>query len=112
MHTSVLSLVFIPAAENKEVELGGKTAESISYVDIPDGDIILSIKASPLTYTFSCQSLNGPAINLGKALTEGLSSEKVGGFTGVYLGVYAAGSGQKNTNPADFDYVEYVPDKN
>jgi beta-xylosidase/GH35 family endo-1,4-beta-xylanase len=92
--------------------LGGKTAEAIQYVDIPDGNVILSVKASPLTYVFSCQSLSGPAINLGKALTEDLSSEKVGGFTGVYLGVYAAGNGQKNTNPADFDYVEYVPDKN
>ena len=92
--------------------LNGKIIEPVQYIDVPDGDILLSIKALPLTYEFFCQSPDGPAINLGKALTEDLSSEKVGGFSGVYLGVYAVGNGQKNTNPADFDYVEYVPDKN
>lgn len=90
--------------------LGGKTPNSIEYIDVPDGDIILSVKALPLTYEFFCQSPDSPVINLGKALTGELSSEKAGGFTGVYFGMYATGNGQKNTNPADFDYAEYEPE--
>ena len=90
--------------------LGGKTANPIKYFDVPDGDIILSVRALPLTYEFFCQIPNGTVINLGKALTGDLSSEKVGGFTGVYFGMYATGNGQKNTNPADFDYAEYEPE--
>lgn len=89
--------------------LKGKTINSIPYFEIPDGDVILSIKALPLTYEFFCQTSDGAVINLGKALTGDLSSEKVGGFTGVYFGMYATGNGQKNLNPADFDYAEYKP---
>jgi hypothetical protein len=33
--------------------------------------------------------------------------EQTGGFTGVYVGLYAAGNGQQSTVPADFDWFEY-----
>jgi alpha-N-arabinofuranosidase len=42
-------------------------------------------------------------------LTRDLSSEKAGGFTGVFLGLYATGNGQKSARPADFDWFEYRP---
>jgi len=90
--------------------LNGKVVQPIHYIDVPEGDVIMSVKALPLTYEFFCQSLNGPAISLGKALTGDLSSEKIGGFTGVYFGMYASGNGQKNTKPADFEYAEYKPE--
>jgi alpha-N-arabinofuranosidase len=38
-----------------------------------------------------------------------LSTEKIGGFTGVYVGLYATGYGQKSSRPADFDWFEYRP---
>jgi xylan 1,4-beta-xylosidase len=92
------------------VFLNGKVIEPIHYIDVPDGDVTLSVKALPFTYEFFCQPTGGPAVNLGKTLTGDLSSEKVGGFTGVYFGLYATGNGQKNINPADFDYAQYNPE--
>jgi alpha-N-arabinofuranosidase len=32
----------------------------------------------------------------------------VGGFTGVYVGLYATGNGKASTANADFDWFEYV----
>ena len=42
-------------------------------------------------------------------VTRDLSSEQVGGFTGVFIGLYATGNGQKSTRPADFDWFAYLP---
>jgi len=39
------------------------------------------------------------------------SFETIGGFTGVYVGMYAAGNGRKSTRPADFDWFEYHAEK-
>jgi alpha-N-arabinofuranosidase len=38
-----------------------------------------------------------------------LSSERTGGFTGVYLGVYATSGSQEAMPPADFDWFSYAP---
>ncbi|WP_346860624.1 glycoside hydrolase family 43 protein [uncultured Draconibacterium sp.] len=40
-------------------------------------------------------------------ITSYLSSETVGGYTGVYVGMFASGNGQKSTVNADFDWFEY-----
>ncbi len=88
--------------------MSSKTVEPVFYADIPDGDLILLIEASPLEYTFSCRGGNGSEISLGSAFTRDLSSEKIGGFTGVYCGLYASGNGSKNKAPADFDWFDYL----
>ena len=36
-----------------------------------------------------------------------LSTETTGGFTGVYLGMFATGNGQKSVTNADFDWFDY-----
>lgn len=88
--------------------LESKIVESVLYADISDGDLILHIDAVPLRYSFSCCYGNGTETSLGDALTRDLSSEKIGGFTGVYIGMYAMGNGDKNNSPADFDWFDYV----
>jgi xylan 1,4-beta-xylosidase len=93
--------------------LKGKTIEPIKYVDIQPGPVVLSVKASPLSYEFSCKSSTGAQESLGTALTKDLSVEEIGFddgmcFTGVYFGMYATGNGSKCTNPADFDWFEYL----
>jgi xylan 1,4-beta-xylosidase len=85
----------------------------VQYVDVQPGPVILSIKASPLSYEFSFQSSTGAREILGTAPTKGLSVEKIGFdrgmcFTGVYFGMYATGNGRRCTSPADFDWFEYV----
>ncbi len=87
--------------------LNGKVSEPVQYEEIGAGDFVLSVAAAPLAYEFFYQSGKGPAKKLGTALTGDLSSEKVGGFTGVFIGLYATGNGQSSTRPADFDWFEY-----
>jgi alpha-N-arabinofuranosidase len=87
--------------------LDGKIHEPVHYEIIGSGDIILTVEALPLFYEFSYQLPHGRAKRLGTALTRDLSSEKIGGFTGVYIGIYATGNGQTNSVPADFDWFEY-----
>jgi alpha-N-arabinofuranosidase len=89
--------------------LDGKIVEPVRYEEIGSGDVILSVTAAPLDYEFFWEPAKGPAKKLGTALTCDLSSEKVGGFTGVFMGLYATGNGQKSTRPADFDWFEYRP---
>ncbi|MDZ7260661.1 MAG: glycoside hydrolase family 43 protein [candidate division KSB1 bacterium] len=87
--------------------LNGEITDAVRYEAIEKGDVILSVQARPLAYEFFYQVADGPAKSLGTALTRDLSSEKIGGFTGVYFGIYATGNGQKCTSPADFDWFEY-----
>jgi alpha-N-arabinofuranosidase len=88
----------------------GKTQEPVEYDAIPAGDVILSVVATPLEYEFAVQSADGTETKLGRFETKGLSSEKIGGFTGVYIGIYATGNGRKSTVPADFDWFEFHTD--
>jgi alpha-N-arabinofuranosidase len=86
--------------------LAGQTAP-IDYSEIGEGPVVLSVEAQPLAYKFSVQPVRGEAKELGTAPTKELSSEKVGGFTGVVLGLYATGNGLKSSTPADFDWFDY-----
>jgi xylan 1,4-beta-xylosidase len=94
--------------------LEGNASEPVQYQAIGSGDVILSVKARPLSYDFLYQSSHGRAKSMGTALTRDLSSEKLTlekignyNFTGAYFGLYATGNGQTNSVPADFDWFEY-----
>ncbi|MGA2264702.1 MAG: glycoside hydrolase family 43 protein [Acidobacteriota bacterium] len=89
----------------------GKLMSPVRYEDVGEGGVVLSLEASPLAYEFFYQAASGPRKSLGTAPTGDLSSEKIGGFTGVYLGMYATGNGKKNMGPADFDWFEYIGKK-
>jgi alpha-N-arabinofuranosidase len=88
--------------------LDGKTVVPVRFEDAGSGDVVLTVQASPTAYQFFYETPSGSRKALGTALTRDLSSEKVGGFTGVYAGMYATGNGQESTRPADFDWFEYV----
>ena len=79
-----------------------------TYKELPaTGEVILSITATETTYTFEIKAAHVSAI-LGTASTRDVSNEVVGGFTGVFIGMYASGNGQANTNPADFDFAAWT----
>jgi xylan 1,4-beta-xylosidase len=88
--------------------LGGKVTEPVRYEDAPSGDVVFSIEARPLEYEFFYQSPDGSPQSLGTAKTQSLSSEKIGGFTGAFFGLYATGNGKASTAPADFDWFDYT----
>jgi alpha-N-arabinofuranosidase len=74
--------------------------------------VLLQVDATADEYAFSYAPAQAGApgaatVPLGKALTRYLSSEVAGGFTGVYVGLYATGNGQPSTVPARFDWFDY-----
>lgn len=100
-----------------------ETIEPIKYADVEAGPVILTVKASPLSYEFSFKSAKDTADKsstndrkiLGTGLTKNLSVENIGFdrgmcFTGVYFAMYSTGNGRECTSPADFDWFEYKAD--
>jgi len=58
-------------------------------------------------YHLGITDSNGKFTELAKAETRYLASEVAGGFTGVYIGLYATGNGAKASQPAYFDWFRY-----
>jgi alpha-N-arabinofuranosidase len=85
-----------------------KPVEPVDYKDAPAGDVVLSVEARPLEYEFFYQSPDREPVSLGTVATRDLSSEKISGFTGAFIGLYATGNGQPCTVPADFDWFDYT----
>ena len=76
---------------------------------IPPGKVQLRISSEPNWYTFSYLPEGSAAfINAGKMESRYLSSEVAGGFTGVYLGMFAEGEGKSPDTPAYFGWFEYA----
>jgi xylan 1,4-beta-xylosidase len=72
------------------------------------GAIVLAIEAFADRYELSFSDERG-AQALGSAPTAPLSSESAGGFTGVYIGMFATTAQAGVMPPADFDWFEYAP---
>ncbi|HEU4321746.1 MAG TPA: glycoside hydrolase family 43 protein [Roseiflexaceae bacterium] len=72
---------------------------------LPDGPVVLRIRAEPERYTFGYDTeADGPQ-TLAHGQTRYLATEVAGGFTGVYLAMYATGGG----TPAFFEWFDYQP---
>ena len=81
--------------------------ESEAYEVISKGDVVLKISATDLVYKFWAQPKGKKAILVGTAATKDISTEKISGFIGAFIGMYASGNGNENINPADFDWFVY-----
>lgn len=69
--------------------------------------VILAVEADESRYAFLYGTSESALQTLGEGETRYLSTEVAGGFTGVYLAVYASGNGAPCRRPADFDWFEY-----
>jgi alpha-N-arabinofuranosidase len=72
-----------------------------------DGPVELEIRADREWYIFGHYEAAGRFRETGRGETRYLSKEVAGGFTGVYVGLYANGRGRPCATPADFDWFEY-----
>jgi alpha-N-arabinofuranosidase len=81
--------------------------ESEEYKEIPEGDVVLRISSTELEYKFWAQPNGKKAILVGTAACKDISTEKIHGFIGAFIGMYASGNGKPNTYPADFDWFDY-----
>jgi xylan 1,4-beta-xylosidase len=68
----------------------------------------LAIKGERTTFAFLYSQGDDPFTEIAKVDSKYLSSETAGGFTGVYVGLYATGNGKAATASADYDWFEYL----
>jgi alpha-N-arabinofuranosidase len=83
-----------------------KIEQEIAYADI---GVELGVSAVDEEYTFWVTSQDGTRMIMGNGETSLLSTEVAGGFTGVYIAMYASGNGKPSRSPAFFDYFRYIP---
>ncbi|SEO52483.1 alpha-N-arabinofuranosidase [Amphibacillus marinus] len=79
---------------------------------INSDQVILGVKADPYQYTLYAKEIDSKGtivdeFELGTAECGMLSTEVAGGFTGVYIGMYASGNGKASTVPAQFKWLDY-----
>lgn len=72
-------------------------------------EVILGFEASPTVYSFFYEEPDRDRVSFGSGECALLSTEVAGGFTGVYIGMYATGNGKPCTVPAYFDWFQYKP---
>lgn len=77
--------------------------------DCPEGSVELKVQAYPKKIVASLQTAQGSTLDLGWGETHLLSTEVAGGFTGVFIAMYAAGSAEGHAAPAAFDWFDYEP---
>ncbi|MBD2844145.1 glycoside hydrolase family 43 protein [Paenibacillus sp. IB182496] len=73
--------------------------------------VVLNLSAEPDRYTFGYAHPDrpGPPVPFGEGESSLLATEVAGGFTGVFLAMYATGAGKRSSSPAYFDWFEYLP---
>lgn len=72
------------------------------------GPVRLRIEGDTNHFKFLYAQGNDDFKEVDSVMTTFLSSETSGGYTGVFVGLYATGNGKKCTENADFDWFEYV----
>jgi alpha-N-arabinofuranosidase len=87
--------------------LKGKSVEPVKYVGVADGPVELTIEASPQQYEFFYRSDADEKQSLGSVSAQDLATEKIGGFTGAYIGLFATAEDEADVAPADFDWFDY-----
>lgn len=86
----------------------GTLVAEVACEPLPDEPaVVLWIKADRTHYAFGFQTSGGAATTLARGETRYLSTEVAGGYTGVYLGIYATGRGTASDNAAFFDWFRY-----
>ena len=85
---------------------------SITYksekVALKPGPVKLRVKGKQLNYSFEYAQGNDDYSEIEKVDGRYLSTETIGGFTGVYVGFYATGNGKPSEAVASYNWFEYL----
>jgi xylan 1,4-beta-xylosidase len=87
----------------------GSLAAEVAVQPVPAQPLTLEIRADRDSYRFGYSLPGLDFYELAHGETRYLSTEVAGGFTGVFIGMYATGNGRPCSRPADFDWFEYQP---
>jgi xylan 1,4-beta-xylosidase len=82
-------------------------SQLVGETPVGDGPIELRVEAFPDRYELAAIVSGQP--HPFSVPTAPLSSESAGGFTGVYIGMFASTTRAEGMPPADFDWFEYIP---
>jgi alpha-N-arabinofuranosidase len=96
----------------------GALAVVVAHVPLGAGPVTLQVSVvppssaasaglAPYTFAYACNDDDLQTLAHGDARY--LASEVAGGFTGVYVALYATANGAPMMAPADFDWFEYRP---
>ena len=90
-----------------------RTLGSLSREDVvapfAGGTVRLSVETDGIWFNFRYADESGVTLPAGRGECGLLSTEVAGGFTGVYVGLYATGNGRRCDAPALFDSFSYAP---
>lgn len=89
-----------------KLQFGSVTYQSEKVV-LKSGPVNLRIKGETSTYSFEYSQNGKDFKEIQKIESRYLSTETIGGFTGVYVGLYATGNGKTSEANADYDWFEY-----
>jgi alpha-N-arabinofuranosidase len=99
-------------AGGKKVVILRYRLEELTYiakeVAVQADEVTLRVEGTSAFYEFSFSTDGTHFTKLGKMNTEFLSSETLGGFTGIIIGMYASGK-SKTKGKASFSYFDYEP---
>jgi alpha-N-arabinofuranosidase len=84
------------------------TLRTVRIQDCAPGPVVLRIEARPDRFVFYVQQDRLPALEMGSGETHLLSTEVAGGFTGVFVAMYAVSKTGRG-EPAKFDWFDYEP---
>lgn len=86
----------------------GSIVHKSKEIVLDKGAVDLQISCDKGRFLFS-YAQNGPFSEIESVDARYLSTEVVGGFTGVYVGFYATGNGKPSQTPAFYESFSYVP---
>ncbi len=79
-------------------------------VYIKDPKVILKLEAKGLDYQFYIGPNEKELKPIGKTFSgEAISRQRIGSYSGAYIGVFSSSNGEHSINYADFDYFTYQP---
>jgi xylan 1,4-beta-xylosidase len=107
--------LLVKQSNGKRVAMGrlrfGSVIHESEEMVLKPGHVKLIIKGERANFRFLCVQGNDTPKEIIKVMSRYLSSETIGGFTGVYVGLYATGNGKACTANADYDWFIYAGDE-
>ncbi|WP_423126945.1 glycoside hydrolase family 43 protein [Gaoshiqia sp. Z1-71] len=87
----------------------GALTHTACEISVPEGNVYLQVHGDKDYYSFAYSTDGENFEPLDKVDVRYISSETVGGFTGIYLALFATSSAESSKAYADFDKFEYTP---
>ncbi|UGU17675.1 glycoside hydrolase family 43 protein [Sinomicrobium kalidii] len=87
----------------------GALSHTACEISVPEGNVHLQVRGDKDYYSFAYSTNGKDFETLDKVDVRYISSETAGGFTGIYLGLFASSGGGSSKAYADFDKFVYTP---